>query len=152
MDINTEIAVQPGGIRFAGIAGIGIRILFSGATKPTPRKYQQHENADLNDNANHGSPPLWNESLQPRAIRGGLNSLGDRSSCCFDLSFRCASPKESQRVTQPSSHLFARTGGNYYCKETHRPSHGRHLTKPRSSCGARARQSELDSRNLVAVS
>src|SRR5467141_198654 len=30
--------------------------------------------------------------------------------------------------------------------------HGRHLTKPRSACGARARQSELDSRNLVAVS
>src|SRR6267154_3124617 len=118
MDINTEIAVQPGGIRFTGIAGIGIRILFSGATEPTPRKYQQHENSYLNDNANHGSPPLWNESLQPRAIRGGLNSLGDRSSCCFDLSFRCASPKESQRVTQPSSHLFARTGGNYYCMDT----------------------------------
>jgi len=60
MDINLEIAIQPGGIRFTDVAGIGIRILFSGATKPTPRKYQQNENADLNDNANHGSPPSWN--------------------------------------------------------------------------------------------
>jgi hypothetical protein len=67
MDINIEIAVEPSGIRFTDVAGIGIRILFGGATKPTRRKYQQHENPDLKDNANHGSPPQWNDSLQPRA-------------------------------------------------------------------------------------
>jgi hypothetical protein len=32
MDINAEIAVQPGGIRLTDIAGIGVRILFTGAT------------------------------------------------------------------------------------------------------------------------
>src|SRR6266436_2767159 len=51
-------------------------------------------------------------------IRGGLSPLGDRSSFCFDRSFRFASPKKSQRVTQQSSHMFARTGGNYYCQDT----------------------------------
>jgi hypothetical protein len=39
MDINTEIAAQSSVIRFTDIAGIGICILFSGATKPTRRKY-----------------------------------------------------------------------------------------------------------------
>src|SRR6266851_2590401 len=119
MNINAEIAVQSGSIHLTDFAGVGIHILFGGPANPTPRKYQQYENADPNDYASHGSPPSWNESLTTMCIRGVPCCLADRSSFCFDLSFRCESPKESQRVAQPSSHLFARTGGNYYCKDTH---------------------------------
>src|SRR6266581_4700310 len=117
MTMNAEIAVQPGSIHLTDFAGVGIHILFDGPANPTPRKYQQYENADPNDNANHGSPPSWNESLTTTGIRGVQYCLADRSSFCFDLSLRSESPEESQRVAQPSSHLFARTGGNYYCKD-----------------------------------
>jgi hypothetical protein len=81
MDINTEIAVEPNGIRFTDIAEIGIRILFSGTTKLTPRKYQQHENADLKDNADHGSPPNgmnpYNRAhpLRSKLFRGSILTM-----------------------------------------------------------------------------
>jgi hypothetical protein len=57
MDINTKITGQPVGICLTDIAAIGIRIPFSGATQPAQRKRRQHQNVDLNDSANHGSPP-----------------------------------------------------------------------------------------------
>src|ERR1700757_2407238 len=68
VNTNTKIAIQPGGVCFSDIAGIGI-CLFSGAAKPTPRSQQQNKNADLNDNANHGSPPAstpYNRASHPQ--------------------------------------------------------------------------------------
>jgi hypothetical protein len=55
MDIDAEIPIQSGGIRFTDPAGTGVRRLNS-ASPSSPRKGQETQNADL-DNANHGSPP-----------------------------------------------------------------------------------------------
>src|SRR5258708_5188337 len=54
--------------------------------------------------------PILTTTRATGHLRHGTNPYNP--SLCFDLNFRCESPKKLQRVTTRSNYLFTRTGGN----------------------------------------